>query len=540
MKQLTCEMCGSTDLLKQDGVFVCQSCGCKYSVEEAKRMMIEGTVDVQGTVKIDNSAFVEKYLQNARRAKEKEDWEEVEKYYNMVEQNDPNNIEAIFYSAYGKAKTTLTGDDIYKRQAAFKVLTNCISIIDDKYQIKRREENKKAIISMADDLGSMICSNFVFTEWKNGYGTVTKTNKVETIKLFGSLLDAFKESIENIQKVDDQPYLHEVAIKLYSVAKTTGYWTVSLINGWISEEKNRLKVIVFEIMAEENEGKNVTELLNVAYENLSNYEGLLAQSRFETIIKQCPNEKIGYIGKSVALAIQNSDCDVIFEPILIATDKNNSAEFVEETKKLVNHRTSDIGITLLMLACAEKDLDAVRALIDMGADINMRSDSNTTALWQVAFKTLPPERANEGREIARILIDMDADLDVTNTGGVALYNSDTDYQIVQMITEKNPDILMGDAAAKPKTGGCYVATCVYGSYDCPSVWTLRRYRDEMLASTWYGRAFIHTYYAISPTLVKWFGDMAWFKKIWKGTLDKMVDRLQANGIEDAPYQDTKW
>ena len=38
MKQLTCEMCGSTDLLKQDGVFVCQSCGCKYSVEEAKKM----------------------------------------------------------------------------------------------------------------------------------------------------------------------------------------------------------------------------------------------------------------------------------------------------------------------------------------------------------------------------------------------------------------------------------------------------------------------------------------------------------------------
>lgn len=41
MKQLTCEMCGSTDLIKQDGVFVCQSCGCKYSVEEAKKMMIE-------------------------------------------------------------------------------------------------------------------------------------------------------------------------------------------------------------------------------------------------------------------------------------------------------------------------------------------------------------------------------------------------------------------------------------------------------------------------------------------------------------------
>ena len=25
MKQLTCEMCGSTDLVKQDGIFVCQT-----------------------------------------------------------------------------------------------------------------------------------------------------------------------------------------------------------------------------------------------------------------------------------------------------------------------------------------------------------------------------------------------------------------------------------------------------------------------------------------------------------------------------------
>lgn len=48
MKQLTCELCGGTDLVKQDGVFVCQNCGTKYTVEEAKKMMIEGTVDVQG------------------------------------------------------------------------------------------------------------------------------------------------------------------------------------------------------------------------------------------------------------------------------------------------------------------------------------------------------------------------------------------------------------------------------------------------------------------------------------------------------------
>ena len=89
-------------------------------------------------------------------------------------------------------------------------------------------------------------------------------------------------------------------------------------------------------------------------------------------------------------------------------------------------------------------------------------------------------------------------------------------------------------------GGCYVATAVYGSYNCPQVWTLRRYRDNKLAKTWYGRAFIHTYYAISPTLVKWFGETKWFKKMWKGKLDAMVSNLNAEGIEDTPYEDQVW
>ena len=54
MKQLICEMCGSTDLVKQDGVFVCQSCGTKYTVEEAKKMMVEGTVRIDASEKLGN------------------------------------------------------------------------------------------------------------------------------------------------------------------------------------------------------------------------------------------------------------------------------------------------------------------------------------------------------------------------------------------------------------------------------------------------------------------------------------------------------
>ena len=96
------------------------------------------------------------------------------------------------------------------------------------------------------------------------------------------------------------------------------------------------------------------------------------------------------------------------------------------------------------------------------------------------------------------------------------------------------------SGATQKSGGCYVATCVYGSYDCPEVWTLRRYRDFELAETWYGRLFIKTYYAISPTLVKWFGNTNWFKKMWKGTLDTMVTKLQEKGFDNTQYEDTDW
>ena len=94
--------------------------------------------------------------------------------------------------------------------------------------------------------------------------------------------------------------------------------------------------------------------------------------------------------------------------------------------------------------------------------------------------------------------------------------------------------------AKNKKDGCYVATCVYGSYDCPEVWTLRRYRDNTLGSSWYGQMFIKLYYAISPTLVKCFGNTKWFIKFWHKQLDKMVYKLNEKGVENSPYEDKNW
>ena len=211
MKQLTCEMCGSTDLIKNGGVFVCQSCGCKYSIEEAKRMMIEGTVDVQGTVKVDNSAFVEKYLANARRAKEKEDWEETEKYYNMVEQNDPTNIEAIFYSTFARVKSALLEAETKdKRQSAFNILAKSVSVIDDNYD-NTNEKHQKLLLEIMDDIKGLKKGTIVPTTHlqgyvtKNGYGNIVDRNQIVendsllvTYKMIDSVFDAYMDSLANI------------------------------------------------------------------------------------------------------------------------------------------------------------------------------------------------------------------------------------------------------------------------------------------------------------------------------------------------------
>ena len=108
------------------------------------------------------------------------------------------------------------------------------------------------------------------------------------------------------------------------------------------------------------------------------------------------------------------------------------------------------------------------------------------------------------------------------------------------LPEEKAKEITNEKVSTNSNNGCYVATAIYGSYDCPQVWTLRRYRDNQLASTWYGRAFIHTYYTISPTIVKLFGDKKWFKHMWKGKLDRMVMRLNDEGVENTPYNDKEW
>lgn len=85
--------------------------------------------------------------------------------------------------------------------------------------------------------------------------------------------------------------------------------------------------------------------------------------------------------------------------------------------------------------------------------------------------------------------------------------------------------LNSNSSTQKKSEGCYIATMVYGDYDHPKVMILRRYRDNILVKSIYGRAFIKTYYWLSPKLVKILSNYKRINSIIRCMLDKIVEKL---------------
>lgn len=387
MKQLTCEMCGSTDLIKQDGVFICQSCGTKYSVEEAKRMMVEGTVDVSGsTVKVDNSERLENLYKLARQAKESNDNANAEKYYEMIKLEVPDDWEANFFSAYHHAMQTT----IARIENAVIGLSNTLEgVLSMTEKLENYDERKSAVVTISGYL--VIFAN-----------VIEKSSRA-----------AFKSASDN---ASTSSFMMNRFLEY--VARTTAVYSMlfnfaNSVSDLYSHDEDMLKA------------------MNVLY-------------------------KLG-----IQFAIDHND---MFDD---KEDKYNNLDelYAEKVRKL------------------EPDYYIPKP--------NREG-------FPGMFKTVMENRQ---------------------------YNP-----------SNNPNYVSPNTSS----GGCYVATAVYGSYDCPPVWTLRRFRDYTLAATWYGRTFIRVYYSISPSLVRWFGNADWFKNVCKPSLDKLVKRLNEQGIINTPYNDKDW
>jgi len=367
MKKLSCEMCGSPDVIKQEGLFVCQNCGTKYSVEDAKKMMIEGTVEVTGTVRVDNSSKYENYKKLAERAFKDKSYEEAGQYYEKILEINPDDWEAIYNKGLCSGwKTTLLDfridDTVKSSKNAFEIINN----------LEEGKVNKEEIINkIASDINTLVVSySKAATAHYNKYWELQSSAP----EYWGRL----------IQCIDVEEY------------------ALGLISKSINQKNKNVYIAILKNMifycCEICETRKYKSGQN-QYGNVYTYQWYKSELR---------------------------------GPII---QKYN--RYVEEIKKY-----------------------------------------------------------------------------------------DQSY-IPKPIKEK-------------KKNGCYVATAVYGSYDCPQVWVLRRFRDDVLDERWYGKAFIKLYYYISPTIVKYFGKKEWFNNFFKDKLDKMIRKLQEKGIEDLPYNDKKF
>ena len=173
------------------------------------------------------------------------------------------------------------------------------------------------------------------------------------------------------------------------------------------------------------------------------------------------------------------------------------------------------GKTLLHVAADHNPcIEVLDYLIAKGISIDVKDDSDMTPLHHAILN-------NPNVEVIKHLVSKGANINARNVNG---------------FTPKDFAKKNGKEHLLPSSG-CYIATCVYGSYDCPEVWTLRRYRDNKLSNSWFGRRFIQIYYAVSPKIVELFGNKKWFTKFWRTNINNIVRKLQHSGIDSNLYSD---
>lgn len=199
MKKVVCEMCNSSDFVKQDGLFVCQHCGMKYTAEEIRKTMIEGTVDIQGTVRIDRTDELEKLYLAARNARETSDDQSAIRHYENISARDPNSWEALFYLVILKTnsiKNSAIGSSAIS-------VSNCLPKVFELIDTTIADEGKKKeavqeVIEQCLETAEWLtgASHSFYKSLTQGNGLMAITGLFGAISSAGSTLTALSEDTE--------------------------------------------------------------------------------------------------------------------------------------------------------------------------------------------------------------------------------------------------------------------------------------------------------------------------------------------------------
>ena len=190
MKQLTCDMCGGTDIVKENGVFTCKSCGCKYSIEDTKRMMSDDTpiaVTVKEPVKVVNNDFEAKLA-------EAETWEHLyfERGKNAVVVGNIRGFEAVVYY-YSRAEVVGANEYKYWEKYAEFYQKGIL------YAIRHKE--KRVFAANKDEFVQRLSTLMDFA-----VKYTDSENKDRLIQKKKAMIEEFESDIDRIISVDDEDW----------------------------------------------------------------------------------------------------------------------------------------------------------------------------------------------------------------------------------------------------------------------------------------------------------------------------------------------
>lgn len=220
MKAFKCEMCGSNDLLKESGLYVCQHCGTKYSTEEARKLMvnIDGIVEITGTVSIDNKNKIPVYLENAKNAITTNNMQDAVKYYSLILEEQPNHIEAFFMMPLCSVVRSLNFKDT---EDSRKILLDSLNrtILELPEKINPLDINSLNIIPMfSENILNIVTNPFQYHTWIKD--DLPEDDKQVTENWFPILVSNFMISCEKIIEKIASPqkslFINEAIIKLFS------------------------------------------------------------------------------------------------------------------------------------------------------------------------------------------------------------------------------------------------------------------------------------------------------------------------------------
>ena len=382
MKQLVCEMCGGTDIVKQDGVFVCQNCGIKYSLEEARKMMIEGTVEVKGTVeikgsvKVDNSGVIDGYRILLDDAIANKDLDTIVKYTTKILELDVNNYEACVYRA--------------KSSGWNSTLNNIkIPLTTVKQAIQLAPEDKKA--EVADDLYETMQKQLEGLLYLSQNEGLYKYQYVKEI--MGLWLDILQQT----------PCLSAKAIdaaiaKVGDICKTHPYIGSSAVNHYLYEKgdngfeqifkkslKDRVKIAVQE---EKERTERYWAIHSEEKERLeAERESLLAQ--IEAITKSAEAE-IKIIEKEYdTVSIDNDKLSKINEMIeSLVNEKKTLGVFKVKEKKTIQDKIDELNGQIIREEQRVSDAKAIvdKKIKDIRIEANKESYPLQLRLKEIEFE----------------------------------------------------------------------------------------------------------------------------------------------------------